>query len=361
MEVVHITNKNYDLGAMTYYDSSAVDTLTEEQILAKTKENINKFYQVMFDFRKQQPERGVLEFETPYYTINLPKIEEKLPRLVPPAKDKPQTRWEKFRKEKGMAPRKRRDKKVFDPVSKKWVRRFGFKSIKKLEEARTAIVEVKPGEDFVDPFEKMHVQKKLMLEKEKHKALKNQMRAAGVNMKLLREKKSLYDVQTPKEKEAADKQQSMRKEKREKKRGLDGVNKREKKSGRKDRELLQNTLKNAQVSTASMGVYDKKATKDEKIARRKKKPNVNLNATQEKERSLKMLRILKHKDEIKDGVVNDDVIVRKRYVFSLRSFPTCMLTILCQSNVLTCCCVGKLRETPPEPTPERGPRINCTA
>jgi regulator of ribosome biosynthesis len=294
MEIGQFTNKNHDLGALLYNDSTSYENFTDEQVLEKVQQNANKFYQIMFDYRKRMPERGVLEFETPFFTIDLPRIEERIPRVVPPAKEKPLTKWEKFRKEKGMAPRQRRDKKVFDPISKRWVRRFGHKSIKKLEEARTAIIEVRPGEDHIDPFEKMHLQKKLMLEKEKQKALQNQMRAAGVDMKLLREKKSLYDTQP-----------STRGKKVPKP-------KREVKADRKDKELLQNTLKNAQISTGSMGIYDKKATKDEKDVKRKKKKNVNLTPNEEKERSLKMLKIMKRKDEIKDGVVNDDVLMRKR-------------------------------------------------
>ena len=122
----------------------------------------------------------------------------------------------------------------------------------------------------------MALKKKIMLEKEKSKAIKNQMRAAGINMKLLREKKSLYDIERPQK----------------------GGKKREGKKQRKDKEVLQNTLKNAQISTASMGIYDKKATKTEKDVKRKKKKNVNLSMAEEKERGLKMLRILKKKDEI---------------------------------------------------------------
>ncbi|CAI2375448.1 unnamed protein product [Moneuplotes crassus] len=291
MEVVKITNKSYDLGALVYHDSSSLENMTEKELLAKTKENANKFYQVMFDHRKLQPEKNVLEFDRPFYTIDLPPIEERIPRLVPPAAPKPETKWEKFRKEKGIAPRKRRDTKVYDPISKKWYRRFGHKSIKKLEEARTAIIEAKPGEEHINPFETRSLEKKIMLEKEKSKAIKNQMRAAGINMKLLREKKSLYDIETPKNKKSNPKDK-----KRDKK----------SKGKRADRQLIENTLKNAQISTASMGIYDKKATKNEKNVKRKKKLN--------KERSLKFLKILKKKDEIKNGVVNDDVLVRKRQV-----------------------------------------------
>ncbi len=304
MEVVKITNTSYDLGALVYHDSSSLEKMTEEEVFQKTKENANKFYQAMFDLRKKQPDQNVLEFDRPFYTITLPPIEERLPRLVPPAAPKPETRWEKFRKEKGMAPRKRRETKVYDPLTKKWYRRFGKNSIKKLEEARTAIIEVKPGEEHIDPFEKRSLEKKIMLEKEKSKAIKNQMRAAGINMKLLREKKSLYDIETPNNKNLSGEKKSERKpEKKREKKG---------KAKRADRQLLENTLKNAQISTASMGIYDKKATKNEKNVKRKKKLNVNLSATEEKARSLKFLGFLKKKDEINHGVVNDDVLVRKR-------------------------------------------------
>jgi len=289
MDVVKITNKSYDLGCLVYHDSSSLEKMNDEELLSNTVANANKFYQAMFDLRKTQPEENVLEFEKPFYTLHLPAIEEKLPRLVPPPVAKQETKWEKFRKEKGMAPRKRRETKVYDPITRKWYRRFGKNSIKKVQEAREVIIECKPGEEHIDPFEKRDLEKKIMLEKEKGRAINNQMRAAGINMKLLREKKSLYDTKMPEKK---------RDVKEKKKRG--------------DRMLIENTLKNAQISTASMGVYDKKATKTEKDVKRKKKKNVNLTAREEKERSLKFLKFLKKKDEIKDGVVNTDVLVRKR-------------------------------------------------
>ena len=289
MDVVKITNKSYDLGALVYHDSSSLENMNNEEILANTVMNANKFYQALFDLRKTQPEQNVLEFEKPFYTVQLPAIEERIPRLVPPPAPKKETKWEKFRKEKGMAPRKRRDTKIYDPITRKWYRRFGKNSIKKIQEARDVIIECKPGEEHIDPFEKRDLEKKIMLEKEKSKAINNQMRAAGINMKLLREKKSLYDTKiTPKKRDT-----------KEKKRG--------------DRQLIENTLKNAQISTASMGIYDKKATKTEKEVKRKKKKNVNLTPSEEKERSLKFLKFLKKKDEIKDGVVNTDVLIRKRY------------------------------------------------
>ena len=298
MATADATNITYDLGALVYQDSTGLENMKDEEIFNKTKENVNKFYQIMFNYKKNEPEANVLEFERPFYTIKLPHIEERIPRVVPPPKPKAETKWEKFRKEKGLPPRKRRETKVYDPISKKWYRRYGKNSIKKLQEARTAIIEVKPGEEHIDPFEKMHLEKKIMLEKEKGKAIKNQMRAAGINMKLLREKKSLYDTVNAQDKHKSKKDNSGKK--------------RDNKGKRKDKELLENTLKNAQISTASMGIYDKKATKLEKDVKRKKKKNVNLSTSEEKERSLRMLKILKKKDEINDGVVNHDVLVRKR-------------------------------------------------
>lgn len=114
-------------------------------------------------------------------------------------------------------------------------------------------------------------------------------------MKLMREKKNTYEGNS----EAMSELRKKRSEKRKAKK-------------REDREILQDTLKKTQISTASMGIYDKKATKDEKnLGKRKTKKNVNLKINEEKDRSLRMLKILKRKDEIKHGVVDSDVMVRK--------------------------------------------------
>ena len=138
----------------------------------------------------------------------------------------------------------------------------------------------------------------ICIEKEKMKAINNQKRAAGVNMKLLRDKKNVYEGNSAKmaelRKKRAQKQASKKK--------------------REDSELLKNTLKNAQISTASMGIYDKKATKNEKISKRPKKKNVALSMSEEKERSKRILKIIKRKDEIKNGVIDDDVMIRKNQV-----------------------------------------------
>jgi hypothetical protein len=127
------------------------------------------------------------------------------------------------------------------------------------------------------------------------KAINNQKRAAGVNMKLLREKKNTYEGNSEKMTELRKKRHEKLKSKK-----------------REDSQLLQATLKDTQISTASMGIYDKKATKDEKnLGKRKTKKNVNLNQSEEKDRSLRMLKILKRKDEIKYGVVDGDAMMRK--------------------------------------------------
>ena len=40
------------------------------------------------------------------------------------------TKWEKYRLEKGMPARKKRSRVIYDPITKDWVPRYGYKSAK---------------------------------------------------------------------------------------------------------------------------------------------------------------------------------------------------------------------------------------
>ena len=64
------------------------------------------------------------------------------------------TKWEKFRLEKGISPKEKRSKYVFEPISKEWVPRFGMGSIRKVQDKFDFIMEEKPKhiEAGLDPF-----------------------------------------------------------------------------------------------------------------------------------------------------------------------------------------------------------------
>jgi len=63
-------------------------------------------------------------------SLGLPTII--LPREKPCPVEKSKTKWEKFREEKGLPPRKKRSRLVFDEITNDWVPRWGTGSIKKI-------------------------------------------------------------------------------------------------------------------------------------------------------------------------------------------------------------------------------------
>jgi len=77
----------------------------------------------------------------------LPEPKIVVPRAKPAPKEKPKTKWEKFREEKGLPARKKRSRLVFDPISNDWVPRWGPNSKKKIEAKHEWLLEDKPTND----------------------------------------------------------------------------------------------------------------------------------------------------------------------------------------------------------------------
>jgi len=59
----------------------------------------------------------ILEYTKSAWSVKLPESKITLPRHQPPPKPKPLTKWEKFRVEKGMAPKEKRSRMVFDELT----------------------------------------------------------------------------------------------------------------------------------------------------------------------------------------------------------------------------------------------------
>ena len=71
----------------------------------------------------------------------LPPISTALPREKPLPKPKPMTKWQAFAATKGIAPKPRRDRLVFDEEKQDWVPKWGYKG-KNKETEEQWIVEV---------------------------------------------------------------------------------------------------------------------------------------------------------------------------------------------------------------------------
>lgn len=144
-------------------------------------------------------------------------------------KPKPLTRWEKFAKAKGIK-NKKRDRMVFDEESGEYRPRYGYKGINQVD--KDWLMEVP---DHIDPetdmFSKARADKKERVEKNEAQRVRNLKEQSGA---AAAEKKA-STVTTPKEHAAK---------------------LREERSARKV--SLEKTAVLAQVSTASMGKFDKK-------------------------------------------------------------------------------------------------------
>ena len=101
-----------------------------------------------------------------------------LPKSQREPEPKPETKWEKFAKEKGIKKRKR-DRMVFDEEDQQYKPRFGYKGINSgIEDV--PIVEVKAGQDpFADPWADARKGKKDAIKKNMKNQMRNQNKAMG--------------------------------------------------------------------------------------------------------------------------------------------------------------------------------------
>ena len=136
-----------------------------------TQKNICEIYKNLFELKKKQKieegEQGeILEYTRAKYSVILPQSKIVLPRHKTIPKQKPLTKWEKFRLEKGLPPKAKRSRYVYDPVSKDWLPRFGMGSIKKVQDKFEWAMEEKAKhvEAGIDPFTYKKNEKKIQKE-----------------------------------------------------------------------------------------------------------------------------------------------------------------------------------------------------
>ena len=122
-------NVNFDLGHLLINDTQTFnsDIISEEQIKERGIKNLQVFYKELFSMSGKQvgEDDEKRDFDKPKDTVKLPEPIIKLPRSKPLPKAKPLTKWEKYRLEKGIAPRKKRGRMVFSELTKDWVPRYG--------------------------------------------------------------------------------------------------------------------------------------------------------------------------------------------------------------------------------------------
>jgi regulator of ribosome biosynthesis len=118
-----------DLGNLLVSDSNPLnhDLITEEEIQAKALANTKIFFGELYNLLKTQKgnDDEHRDFDKEADNVTLPKGQLILPRAKRIPKEKPLTRWEKFRLERGLPPRQKRSRMVFNELANDWVPRWG--------------------------------------------------------------------------------------------------------------------------------------------------------------------------------------------------------------------------------------------
>ena len=128
----------FDLGLLTVYDPNGISSLAyaqdvEAALEANTRLGVQALANQIFALPTTSSVEGIFAV--------LPPVSTTLPREKPLPKAKLETKWEKFAKTKGIAPKPKRDRLVFDEEKQDWVPKWGYKGQNKQAEDQW-IVEV---------------------------------------------------------------------------------------------------------------------------------------------------------------------------------------------------------------------------
>ena len=139
-------NLTIDYGHFLIQDTSHLTTpsnpdLTETTIVNHAKNNYIQFTKGLFEMLKSQQGQDdeSRDYDKAPDDVTLPKPILVLPRYLPIPKEKPLTKWEKYRKEKGIQ-NKKRSRMVYSELAKDWVPRWGKGSAKKIEEQAMKVI-----------------------------------------------------------------------------------------------------------------------------------------------------------------------------------------------------------------------------
>ena len=234
--------------------------LTETIMMNKAKQNYIDFASSLFDIlnKQQGEEKEDLDYDKAPDELTLPENIITLPRSLPIPIQKPPTKWEKYKMEKGITQRKR-GRMVYSEEVGDWVPRWGKGSAKHIQDSMNWVMEEKePG---VNPFEQKSNEKQLA----KAKQMKRQIKNEEFAQKYLAQKKGITNNNEKNEGSNAPKQyisKKMRKAFKAQKE-IERLN--------EDKKNLGKRLEQVQKSTRSMGNFDKKLKNEKEVNLLKKK------------------------------------------------------------------------------------------
>ncbi|KAM0754979.1 RRS1-domain-containing protein [Meredithblackwellia eburnea MCA 4105] len=257
-----------DLGLLAVFDPNPIEQESyrldkEQSLLQHARDGI----QLLVNSIWSQPTRIVDDG----VVASLPPVTTVLPREKPLPKPKPMTKWEAFAATKGIAPKPKRDRLVFDEEKQDWVPRWGYKGKNKETEDQW-IVEVPNNKDAnFDPVTASKNERKARKLKNESQRLKNLQRAAA---------NAASGAQTQQAKLAE----------------------RESRKGAIEREL-----KVTKTSTASLGRFDDKLKGEKKEKNVKRKFDANeVSSSSERSKALSILTKIGATPSNKRTRVSDD-------------------------------------------------------
>ena len=261
--------------------------LTETIMMNKAKQNYIDFASSLFDIlnKQQGEEKEDLDYDKAPDELTLPESIITLPRSLPIPIQKPMTKWEKYKMEKGITQRKR-GRMVYSEEVGDWVPRWGKGSVKHIQDSMNWVMEEKePG---VNPFEQKSNEKQIAKAKQMKKQIKNEEFAK----KYLAQKKGISNNNEKNEGNNINKQHISKKMRKAFKA------QKEIKRLNEDKKNLGKRLEQVQKSTRSMGNFDKKLKNEKEVNLLKKKrvrKDILTDKSKEKSRDKRILdNILKN-------------------------------------------------------------------
>ena len=261
--------------------------LTETIMMNKAKQNYIDFASSLFDIlnKQQGEEKEDLDYDKAPDELTLPESIITLPRSLPIPIQKPMTKWEKYKMEKGITQRKR-GRMVYSEEVGDWVPRWGKGSVKHIQDSMNWVMEEKePG---VNPFEQKSNEKQIAKAKQMKKQIKNEEFAK----KYLAQKKGMSNNNEKNEGNNINKQHISKKMRKAFKaqKEIERLN--------EDKKNLGKRLEQVQKSTRSMGNFDKKLKNEKEVNLLKKKrvrKDILTDKSKEKSRDKRILdNILKN-------------------------------------------------------------------
>ena len=261
--------------------------LTETIMMNKAKQNYIDFASSLFDIlnKQQGEEKEDLDYDKAPDELTLPESIITLPRSLPIPVQKPMTKWEKYKMEKGITQRKR-GRMVYSEEVGDWVPRWGKGSVKHIQDSMNWVMEEKePG---VNPFEQKSNEKQIA----KAKQMKRQIKNEEFAKKYLAQKKGISNNNEKNEGNNINKQHISKKMRKAFKaqKEIERLN--------EDKKNLGKRLEQVQKSTRSMGNFDKKLKNEKEVNLLKKKrvrKDILTDKSKEKSRDKRILdNILKN-------------------------------------------------------------------